>query len=419
MNLGESMDLGHYSLGIGDRFGQQGRAQLAALIEAKEQGVTITPVWNKSFREHQIIGTHPNDVRQEADAACRELGWTASYFVDADHVNGETVDLFLPSSDFFTIDIADEIDRTPEDSQMNAFLRRFAPYVGDLRIPGIDQPFRVDREALKSIAAHYLSAIMEAGRIYRHIVHEKQDEFVVEVSMDETDSPQTPVELFFILGAVADAAIPARTFAPKFSGSFNKGVDYVGDVDLFALEFEQDLHVVNHAVEQFNLPKDLKLSVHSGSDKFILYPRIRGCLKTQGAGLHLKTAGTTWLEELIGLAEAGGDGLGMSKAIYRKAYQRIEAISAPYATVIDIEKEQLPSPDTVDTWDSEAYTSRLRHDPNDDRYNKHVRQLLHIGYQIAAEMGDRYLRALKAHEESIAKNVTLNLFERHIKPLFL
>ena len=90
------------------------------------------------------------------------------------------------------------------------------------------------------------------------------------------------------------------------------------------------------------MPADLKLSVHSGSDKFSIYGPIRRAIRRTGAGLHIKTAGTTWLEELIGLAAAGGDGLEMAKEIYRTALGRSDELCGPYAAVIDIDPAQLP-----------------------------------------------------------------------------
>ena len=126
--------------------------------------------------------------------------------------------------------------------------------------------------------------------------------------MDETDRAQSPVELLIILAAIADEGIPVQTIAPKFSGRFNKGVDYVGDVAQFEREMALDVAAIAYAVKQYGLPDNLKLSVHSGSDKFSIYPAIHATMKRFDAGVHLKTAGTTWLEELIGLAEAGGEG---------------------------------------------------------------------------------------------------------------
>ncbi len=127
--------------------------------------------------------------------------------------------------------------------------------------------------------------------------------------MDETDSPQTPPELLIILAALADEQIPIQTIAPKFTGRFNKGVDYVGDLKQFEQEFNEDLAVIAFAVQQYGLPPSLKLSVHSGSDKFSIYEPIRHALKNLTPASTSRRPGTTWLEELIGLAEAGGDGL--------------------------------------------------------------------------------------------------------------
>lgn len=205
-------------MGVGDRFGHQGQAQLEAVMRARAEGVGITPVWNKSYREHKIINTVPMDTRQE-DSAVRAHGWREPYFVDADHVD-------------------------------------------------------------------------------------------------------------------------------------------------------------------------------------------------------MKTAGTTWLEELIGLAEGGGDGLLLTKEIYRKAFSRFEELCKPYAAVIDIEQDMLPSPDQVDQWDIGAYVSALRHDQTNNQYNPHLRQLLHVGYKIAAEIGDRFVSALKRYKDCIAHNVTENI-EKHIQMLFM
>ncbi len=413
------MKLAKYSIGIGDRFGQQGKAQLAAVNKALDRGVTITPVWNKSFREHELIGTRPMDVRHEADDAIRSLGWEKGYFVDADHVGMKTIDLFLEVSDFFTLDVADFIGQSTEEDHIQNFVRQNQKYAGGLKIPGMAGILEVTKEDIAAIARKYLYGVEEAGRIYRHIQEHKQGNFIIEVSMDETDEPQTPGELFFILAGIAQEGIPAQTIAPKFTGRFNKGIDYVGDLTQFTLEFEQDLAVIRYAIREFTLPEDLKLSVHSGSDKFVIYGPMGEALQKFDAGLHLKTAGTTWLEELIGLAEAGGDGLILAKEIYKQAFSRINGLCQPYATVIDIDPQLLPNPKEVEQWDGDAFASALRHDQTQTLYNPHFRQLLHVGYKIAAEMGDRYLSALKAHEEIIARNVTENIFGRHIERLFL
>jgi hypothetical protein len=414
------MILEKYSFGIGDRFCRQGKAQLAALMKAKQQGLNITPVWNKSHREHTIIGTMPQDTRREADAAVAACGWEGPYFVDADHIGLANVEEFIESSDFFTLDVADFIGEPADKSDVNSFFQKHKKFIGSLAIDGVDETFDITEKRLRTIAEKFLLAVKQAGKIYRHIEAARgADNFVTEVSMDETLLPQTPVEMFFILAAIADEGIPAQTIAPKFTGRFNKGVDYVGDVTLFTKEFEGDLAVVAFAIKEFGLPEDLKLSVHSGSDKFSIYGPIAVALKKFDAGLHLKTAGTTWLEELIGLAMAGGDGLAIAREVYAKAVSRIEELCAPYATVVDIDREKLPAPKIVERWDEEAFASALRHDRSCERYDRNFRQLLHLAYRIAAEMGPRYLNALAKYEDIIARNVTENIYNRHIKPLFI
>jgi hypothetical protein len=409
-----------FSFGVGDRFAHQAKAQLQACIMAADRGAEIVPVWNKSNREHLIVGSEPASVRAAADEAVRDLGWKSGYHVDADHINLGTVDRFLQPSDFFTIDVAASIGQVAPIDDIEALVDRHPELVGQISIPGVAEPFTTTREGIARIAGKYLAAVKEAGCIYRHIAGRKNGEgFVTEVSMDETDAPQTPPELLVILAAIADEKIPVQTIAPKFTGRFNKGVDYVGDVVQFEKEFNDDLAVIAHAVKQYGLPERLKLSVHSGSDKFSIYAPIRRALRRTGAGIHVKTAGTTWLEELIGLAEAGGEGLMLAKQVYAKAYADRAALCEPYATVINIREDRLPSPAEVMSWSSEQYTSALRHDQSNPQFNPDLRQLLHVGYKVAAKLGDHYLRMLSECRDSISRNVTENLFERHIKPLFL
>jgi hypothetical protein len=412
--------LGKYSFGVGDRFAHQAKAQLSAFQKAAEQGVEITPVWNKSFREHKIISSEPKQTREQADLAVKELKWTSSHFVDADHVTFDSVDFFLDSGDFFTLDVADSIGESTVEENIHSFIEKHKRYVGDFEIPGIAEKFSIDINRLEQIAISYLKAIEEAGRTYRKIQASKgSDSIVIEVSMDETDNPQTPLEIFFILSGLAGEKIPVQTIAPKFSGRFNKGVDYVGDLDLFRREFEQDLAVIQYAIKEFSLPDDLKLSVHSGSDKFSLYPIIKEVIKAKNAGLHIKTAGTTWLEELIGLALAGGEGLEIAKKIYYQSLDRFDELCGPYATVIDINKQNLPSNEEVNSWDGNSYANALRHDQSCPDYNPDLRQLLHVGYKVAAEMKDDYYPALEKYADTIAKQVSINIYERHMRPLFV
>lgn len=409
--------LPRYTFGVGDRFAHQAEAQLKACMMAAEHGVEVIPVWNKSNREHMIIGSAPASVRHAADAAVGKLGWRKPYFCDADHINFDTVDKFIGACDFYTIDVADWIGKTVDAS---LFVEEHPELIGELSIPGVSGVIRTTKEFVAQVAAKYLAAVTEAGRIYRKIETAKgAGNFVTEVSMDETDSPQTPVELLIILVAIADEGIPIQTIAPKFTGRFNKGVDYVGDVAKFTEEFSDDIAAIAYAVKNYGLPETLKLSVHSGSDKFSIYEPIKKTLQKFGAGVHVKTAGTNWLEELIGLAEGGGEGLVIAKEIYAEAYEHEDELCKPYATVIDIDPSKLPLPATVNGWTSEQYVNALRHDQSCKDFNPSLRQLLHVGFKIAAKKGNSYLDLLDEYKVDIGRNVTGNLFERHIKPLFL
>jgi tagaturonate epimerase len=413
------MKLTKYSFGIGDRFSLQGEAQLKAIMKAFEQGIEIAPVWNKSNREHMTIHSLPAMTRKEADAAVKALGWTKPYFVDADHINMENVDKFIDYSDFFTLDVADYIGKSASDEEIAMFINDNSKYLGEFKIPGVEEIFYINKEKLFGIANRFLYAVKQAGMIYRHIEGRKgKDSFVAEVSMDEVSEAQSPIELFFILSAIAAMGIPVQTIAPKFTGRFNKGVDYVGDVKQFKKEFEQDLLVINFATKEFGLPNNLKLSVHSGSDKFSIYPSIGNLIMKHDKGIHIKTAGTTWLEEAIGLSMAEGEALQLVKDIYKGGLNRFDELCGPYSTVIDIDKSKLPSAEDVQDWNGTKLANTLRHIPDHPLYNLHFRQLMHVSYKLAAEQGKRYTNLLKEHKELVGNQVTENIFDRHIKRLF-
>jgi hypothetical protein len=406
-------------LGVGDRFGHEGRAQLKAFLAAHEQAIDVYPVWNKSNREHMLIGSDPAEVRAEAEEAVKSLGWKGAYFVDADHINLKTVDRFLDASDFFTLDVAEEVGKPSSAEALDRFAAVAERYLGELTIPGISDPFLITREQVRATADKFLFAIRSAGEIYRRIEsHKGANPFVTEISVDETDTPQTPVELFLILAMIAEEKIPIQTIAPKFTGRFNKGVDYVGDLARFEREFDEDLAVLAFARREFGFSPALKLSVHSGSDKFSLYPIIRRLVRKHQAGLHVKTAGTTWLEEVIGLAESGGEGLAIAKEIYARALGQFAELTQPYASVIDIDPARLPAARDVEAWTAESFVRALRHDPACPAYNPHFRQLLHVSFKLAAKMGSRYRDALRANAPIIERNVKENLWERHLRPIF-
>ncbi len=404
---------------MGDRFGMEGEAQLSAVMAAAARGIPLHPVWNKSNREHTLIGSRPSDLRAEADAAVAALGWDRPYFVDADHINLQTVEAFMECSDFFTLDVADYTGKAAADADLRAFEERHAGLIGQHTFPGFGQEVEITADDIRRTAGKFLFAMQEAGKIHRRIAECKlADSFAIEVSIDETDQPQSPAELLLILAMIADEGIPAQTVAPKFTGRFNKGVDYVGDLTAFENEFDADLAVIAFAVQKFGLPEGLKISVHSGSDKFSLYPIIRRLVEKHHAGLHLKTAGTTWLEEVAGLASAGGEALQIAKDIYFTALGHAEELIAPYGPVVDISIPDLPTAEEVGQWTSEQFVSALVHDSSNPAYDLQFRQFIHVSFKIAAAMGPRFTDALQAHREVVAARVRNNLILNHINPLF-
>lgn len=412
--------LSRYSFGMGDRFAHQAGWQLKTIIEAEKNGVEITPVWNKSNREHTTIGSEPADTLQAAEKSIKEAGYSKQWYIDADHVNLDTVDRFLSTSNFFTIDVASYIGKKSEAKKEEDFMGEMRQFIGNLEVPGLDTAFNITEEMLRDIADQYLYATQMAGETYKRIEAEKgKGNFITEVSMDEVPNPQTPVELFFILAMLAHYNVPAQTIAPKFTGRFNKGVDYVGDINAFNKEYEANLMIIDFAIQQFGLPEELKLSIHSGSDKFSIYPIIKELSKKHNKGFHLKTAGTTWLEEVIGLALAGGEALVFVKNLYSRALTDVEKLCAPYADVIDIDENKLPSAMEVQGWTGEEFANALRHIPEHPQYNSNLRQLVHVGYKLAAERIEQYNMLLEKHADIVGQCVFENLYERHAKRLFV
>jgi tagaturonate epimerase len=413
------MELSKYSFGIGDRFNQEGGAQLRALMAANASGIEIVPVWNKSDREHRIVHSEPEDTRKEADEAVREMGWNGPYFVDADHINMDNVDRFIDFCDFFTIDVASRIGISADKNDTEKFKKSCEIFEDKITVPGIPDSIPVTEDLLHEVTGKFLAAIKEAGRIYRHIASKKgAGNFITEISMDEVEKPQTPVDLLFILKMIANEKIPVQSIAPKFTGRFNKGVDYKGEIPGFQKEFEQDLLVIDYAVNAFGLPDNLKLSIHSGSDKFSIYPAMAGVLKKYNRGIHVKTAGTTWLEEVIGLALSGDEGLEMVKGFYAQALKRKEELCAPYADVIEMDDTRLPSQQEVEQWEGKKFADTLRHIPENPDYNPDFRQLMHVGYKVAAERKEKFTELLKKNADIVGPCVEQNIYERHLKRLF-
>ena len=414
-----SMRLDRYSFGVGDRFGSQGEAQLKAFLRMAEDGIRITPVWNKSDREHLIIGSSPADVRSEADAAVCRLKWAGPYFVDADHVTYKNVNKYIESTDYFTLDVSADIGGKADPKTISAFMKKSNLESSISNLSWLEDPIIHDRQQLQKIVTRYWSAAREAKTIYELIKERKgRGRFITEVSLDETRDPMQPIDIFIFLSLMSHFDVPLQAIAPRFHGWFYKGIDYIGDIDKLAVELVNLDRILETASETIGLPSDLKLSIHSGSDKFSVYPILKQILVSGKRGVHVKTSGTTWLAELCGLAFSGGDGLELARTLYHQCIQRFSELTAPYSHLIDINRNRLPDPDTVAEWSGVEFSSALNHNPSDPRYNRHFRQLLHIGYKLAAERSSHYSRLLHDNAEMVGTWVTDNILENHLQQIF-
>ena len=160
------MQIEKYSFGTGDRFGKEGLAQLSAIMEINRLGIPVVPVWNKSNREHSIIGSMPADVKNEALEAVNAAKYKNSYYVDADHINLDTVDKFIASSNFFTIDVAHFIGMKPEQDAVREFTSRYSKYIGAISVPGMKKELHVTESFLSNLASNYLMALDQVRKIY-------------------------------------------------------------------------------------------------------------------------------------------------------------------------------------------------------------------------------------------------------------
>src|SRR5690554_7526856 len=165
--------LSKYSIGMGDRFAHQASYQLKAVVEATQKGFDISPVWNKSNREHTTIGSAPADARKAVEATIKEMGWNKLYFVDADHINLDTVDRFMDSSDFFTIDVASYIGKQGDCAKKEDFLAKMKPYIGSFNIPGIARAIEVTQAQVSAIADQYLYAACMGARPIKKLQQQK------------------------------------------------------------------------------------------------------------------------------------------------------------------------------------------------------------------------------------------------------
>ena len=413
------LTLNKYSFGFGDRFSLHSNAFFNALKQAHDNGIQITPIWNKSIREYSILGDKPAQIKSKVDVLMKQHDWCKKYIIDADHINNENLDEFIDYCDYFTIDVSVYIRKLAHYDEMDSFIKYNQKYIGRMNVPGMSETFQVFENMITSFAGMYLLAAQKAGEIYELIKQKKgHANFITEISMDEVHYSHSPLELFFILNALAYYNVDFQLISPKFIGRFNKNIDYNGDTNKFKAELEMYLKMINFAIEEFHLNPNLKLSIHSGSDKFLIYPIIKEVLKEFGAGIHVKTSGIGWLESIIVLSEKEGKYFSFVKDIYNESYENFSDLVVPYDKVIDINKSKLPSPEEFKSIEGKQFKAFLDNHPENDRYNPTLRQFMSCAYITAASHKETYQELVKEHLEEINARISEKLYKWHFEKIF-
>ncbi len=379
------------SAGCGDRLGLATPGHIRAV---RAVGGDIAPILaQQSMRENARTGRSPQQVMDDALWGVFQEGWREPWGADADHLKTtEDVDVCVAAGyTFFTIDPGAHVDNAAHTDGLETLRGKFtalpwdaledsaeamkARYLGSAQIIE-DFTLTFDETALLRAACKYGRAIAHTVKMARHLKAAKSDlPFDLEVSVDETDTPTSPLEHVFIVSELRRMGVTWVSLAPRYVGRFEKGVDYIGDLAEFEAEFAK-----HAAIARVLGP--YKLSLHSGSDKFSVYPIVA---KYTRRLTHLKTAGTSYLEALRAIA-------GVDPALFREilglAIKRYDEDRATYHVSADIDNVLMPSlipdeelADVLDTFDG--------------------REALHVTFGSALErFGKRLLATLEANEEA-------------------
>jgi tagaturonate epimerase len=395
------------SAGMGDRIGLATPGHVRAV---RATGSAISPIFaQQSIREMTRTQRTPQQVMDDATWGIFQEGWQAGAGADADHLKTpEDIDACLAAGySFFTIDPGAHVDNRAETADLAA-LRELAGMLPDQIWPGKSglsgRDFDVeglkihfDEFTLTKAAVKYGRALEHVSSMYHHLGRSAgQLPFELEVSVDETEQPTSHAEHLYIASELKRLGVRWVSLAPRYVGSFEKGVDYIGDISAFERDFAGHAAIARHF-------GPYKLSLHSGSDKFSVYP-ITARL-THGL-VHLKTAGTSYLEALRTIASVDVD---LFREIYLFARERYETDKVSYHVSAELDSAPLPE-------DVHDCTTLL------DQFD--ARQILHIafGSVLAGRAADgnyrfrdRFISMLHEHSELYTGYLEKH-FIRHLKP---
>jgi hypothetical protein len=374
------------SFGFGDRLGLATPGHIAAV-----RGTKFAPIFaQQSVRENTRTGRTPQQVMDDAKRAVDAAQWDLPWGADADHL--KTVEDLLPfvkaGYTFFTVDPGEHVDNMADTDPLDVLKQKVAGFDWDeLSALYLNQNSeqgwgRFEPETLMRATVKYGKAIQHGVTMFEHL-SELNDAFDFEVSVDETESPTTPLEHFFIANEFTRKGVKFTSLAPRFIGRFEKGVDYIGDVDALDAELAKHAAVTAHF-------GTYKLSLHSGSDKFSVYPLIA---KHWGERIHVKTAGTSYLEALRVLAECEPD---LFLKIYSLGRERYEIDKRTYH--VSARLDLLPSTDNLPSLLNDF----------------HAREVLHVTFGSAlAQFGLELKAALVKHDDTYYEGLKAH-FDKHL-----
>lgn len=383
------------SVGCGDRLGLATPGHIQAV---RQHGCMAPVLAQQSMREMARAGRAPAQVMDDALWGVFQEGWRDGFGADADHLKTpEDIDACAAAGfTLFTFDPGAYVDAAPRDDTEAKYAALpwddldTSPREAAQRYAGAG--YGLDAATVRLALVKYGRAIAHVARLYRHLKAVMADRpFEVEVSVDETDTPTTHGEHCVIAGELRRLGVAWISLAPRFVGRFEKGVDYIGDLAAFEADFAGHVAVARRW-------GPYKLSVHSGSDKFSIYPVIA---RLAGEMVHLKTAGTSYLEALRTIAARD---VALFCEIYSLARRRYEADRASYHVSADMARA--PAPEAL--VDETACAATL------EQFD--ARQALHVCFgSILAAFGDDIRAALLAHEELHYANLARHI-GRHIAP---
>jgi hypothetical protein len=392
------------SAGCGDRLGLATPGHIRAV---RQVGGVAPILAQQSMRENARTGRSPQQVMDDALWGVFQEGWREPWGADADHLKTTAdVDACVAAGyTFFTVDPGDHVDNAAHTAPLKTLQEKIQElpwheledspdglrhrYLGR-RFPVEDFVLIFDEETLLRAAAKYGRAIHHTAVMYRHLA-DQAETFELEMSVDETETPTSAEEHYFIASELERLGVQWISLAPRYVGRFEKGVDYIGDLDTFRSELSKHAAIAR-ALGPY------KLSIHSGSDKFSIYPIIAEL--TEGL-LHLKTAGTSYLEALRTLARVAPSTF---REIMGYAQERYPQDRATYH--VSAELDRVPAPEEIPDAD---LVSLL------DQFD--ARQVLHVTFgSVLDRFGGVLLMALEQHEE-IYYAMLESHFERHLAPL--